>query len=83
LIVEHAVAAIVTGAMIILPFQPSFAAILAVGMVSLIAYPYWHHPGSWDRVGGAVAFLVAVGFAVAAWRAREPKVTGSPCRALP
>jgi hypothetical protein len=32
LIVEHAGAAIVAGA-IILPFQPSFAAILAIGVV--------------------------------------------------
>src|SRR4051795_1758766 len=40
LVVELAVAVIVAGA-IILPFQPSFAAILAVGVVPLIAYPYW------------------------------------------
>jgi hypothetical protein len=40
LIVEHAVAAIVAG-VLILPFQPSFAAILAIGVVLLIAYPYW------------------------------------------
>jgi hypothetical protein len=40
LIVEHAVAAIVAGAIILL-FQPSFAAILAIGVVPLIAYPYW------------------------------------------
>jgi hypothetical protein len=65
LIVEHAMAAIVAGA-ILLPFQPSFAAILAVGVVPLLAYPHWRdvrlfsswwgrrftctaHPG---RVGG-------------------------------
>jgi hypothetical protein len=40
LIVEHAVAAILAGA-IILPCQPSFAAILAIGVIPLIAYPYW------------------------------------------
>jgi hypothetical protein len=40
LIVELEGAVIVAGA-IILPFQPSFAAILAVGVVPLIAYPYW------------------------------------------
>jgi len=38
LVVELAVAVIVAGA-IILPFQPSFAAILAVGVIPLIAYP--------------------------------------------
>ncbi len=40
LIVEHAMAAIVAGT-IILSFQPSFAAILAIGVIPLIAYPYW------------------------------------------
>ena len=40
LVVELAGAVIVAGA-IILPFQPSFAAILAIGVVPLIAYPYW------------------------------------------
>jgi hypothetical protein len=40
LIVEHAGAAMVAGA-IILPFQPSFAAILAIGVVPLIACQYW------------------------------------------
>jgi ABC-type Mn2+/Zn2+ transport system ATPase subunit len=53
LIVEHAVAAIVAGA-IILPFQPSFAAILAIGVVPLIAYPYWRDvrlfPSWWASV---------------------------------
>lgn len=33
-------AAVVAG-VIILPFQPSFAAILAIGVVPLMAYPYW------------------------------------------
>ena len=40
LVVELVGAVIVAGA-IILPFQPSFAAILAIGVVPLIAYPYW------------------------------------------
>lgn len=40
LIVEHAMVAIMAG-VIILPFQPFFAAILAIGLVPLIAYPYW------------------------------------------
>src|SRR3954453_10959801 len=40
LVVELAGAVIVAG-VIILPFQPSFAAILAVGVIPLIAYPYW------------------------------------------
>ena len=40
LVVELAGAVVVAGA-IILPFQPSFAAILAVGVIPLIAYPYW------------------------------------------
>lgn len=40
LIVEHAMVAIMAG-VIILPFQPFFAAILAIGLVPLIAYPHW------------------------------------------
>jgi hypothetical protein len=40
LVLELAGAVIVAGA-IILPFQPTFAAILAIGVVPLIAYPYW------------------------------------------
>jgi hypothetical protein len=40
LAVELAGAVIVAGA-IILPFQPTFAAILAIGVVPLIAYQYW------------------------------------------
>jgi hypothetical protein len=40
LVFELAGAVIVAGA-IILPFQPTFAAILAIGVVPLIAYPYW------------------------------------------
>jgi hypothetical protein len=169
LVVEMSAAVVVAGA-IILPFQPSFAAILAVAIVPLIVYPYWgdvrrfrswwagvpraplilaalagvallvtaalalprqvggtdprssgglvvrlrrarhgtrggrsapasrgpgwrilrslcsavwlylgfvsalvlpHYSGSWGRIGGAIAFLVGVGFAVAAWRGVE------------
>jgi len=40
LAVEMAGAVVVAGA-ILLPFQPLFAAILAVAVVPLIAYPYW------------------------------------------
>ena len=40
LVLELAGAVIVAGA-IILPFQPTFAAILAIGVVPLIAYQYW------------------------------------------
>jgi hypothetical protein len=181
LIVELAGAVVVAGA-IILPLQPSFAAILAVGVVPLIAYPYWrdlrtfpswwtsvsrsvrilaalaaaallvtaaiayprqiggtdpaarggwwldyaehatvlalagvlaasrgpgwrilrvlcsavwlylglvaclilpHHPGSWGRIGGAVALLVGAGFGVAAWRGSEREVTASPAPSRP
>ena len=40
LVLELAGAVILAGA-IILPFQPTFAAILAIGGVPLIAYQYW------------------------------------------
>ena len=181
LVVEMSAAVVVAGA-IILPFQPSFAAILAVAIVPLIAYPYWgdvrrfrswwasvpraqlilaalagvallvtaaralprqisavdeaaqagwwsdytehatvlalagvlaasrgpgwriltslcsavwlylgfvsalvlpHYPGSWGRIGGAIAFLVGVGFAVAAWRGVEHRTPVSPSTSAP
>jgi hypothetical protein len=180
LLVVELVGAVVVAGAIILPFQPSFAAILAVGVVPLIVYPYWrdvrtfpswwagmshallifaalagaallvtaamafprqiggtdeaarggwwldyaehatvlalagvlatsrgpgcrilrglcsavwlylglvaalvlpHHPGSWGRIGGAVAFLVGICFGLATWRGPEREVTGT--RAVP
>ncbi len=67
MIVEHAMAAIVAGA-IILPFQPSFAAILAIGVVPLIAYPYWRDvrlfPSWWAGVSRPL--LILAGLAAAA-----------------
>ena len=41
LLVVELVGAVVVAGAIILPIQPSFAAILAIGVVPLIAYPYW------------------------------------------
>ncbi|HEX5906046.1 MAG TPA: hypothetical protein VFY56_03440 [Propionibacteriaceae bacterium] len=55
MIVEQAMAAIVAGT-IILPCQPSFAAILAIGVIPLIAYPYW---------SDARTFCILVGWRVA------------------
>jgi hypothetical protein len=176
LVVEMSAAAVVAGA-IILPFQPSFAAILAVAVVPLVVYPYWgdvrgfrswwagvpraplilavlagvalvgtaalalprqvggidpaaqagwwsdyaehvmvlalagvlaashgpgwrilrglcsavwlylgfvsalvlpHYTGSWGRIGGAIAFLVGLGFAVTAWRGADNPLPGGP-----
>jgi hypothetical protein len=49
---------------IILPFQPSFAAILAIGVVPLIAYPYWRDvkmfASWWTGVSRAVLILAAL-----------------------
>ena len=63
LIVEHAMAAIVAGA-IILPLQPSFAAILAIGVVPLIAYPYWRDVrlfrAWWARVSRPLLILAVL-----------------------
>ena len=60
LIVEHATAAVLAAA-IILPFQPSFAAILAIGVVPLIAYPYWREvrafPSWWTGVSRPLPIL--------------------------
>jgi hypothetical protein len=54
---------------------------LYLGLVAALVLP--DHPGSWGRIGGAVAVLVGVGFGVAAWRGSEHEITGSPRRALP
>jgi hypothetical protein len=53
---------------------------LYLRLVAALVLP--HHPGSWGRIGGGVAFLVGIGFGVAAWRGSEGEVTGSPRRAL-
>jgi hypothetical protein len=54
---------------------------LYLGLVAALVLP--HHTGSWGCIGGAVAFLVGIGFGVAAWRGSESEITGSPRRALP
>ena len=63
LVVELVGAVIVAGA-IILPFQPSFAAILAIVVVPLIAYPYWRDlrtfPSWWTGVSRPVLILAAL-----------------------
>jgi hypothetical protein len=60
---ELAGAVIIAGA-IILPFQPSFAAILAVGVVPLLAYPYWRDMGTfrswWVGVSRALVVLAVL-----------------------
>jgi hypothetical protein len=49
---------------IILPFQPSFAAILAIGVVPLIAYPYWREvrtfPSWWAGMSRALLILAVL-----------------------
>jgi hypothetical protein len=63
LVVELAEAVIVASA-IILPFQPSFAAILAIVVVPLIAYPCWRDlrtfPSWWTGVSRPVLILAAL-----------------------
>jgi hypothetical protein len=63
LIIEYAIAAIIAGA-IILPFQPTFAAILAIGVVPLIAYPYWRDvrsfPSWWAGVSRPLLILAVL-----------------------
>jgi hypothetical protein len=63
LVVELAAAVVVAGA-IILPFQPSFAAILAIGVIPLIAYPYWRDvrmfPSWWAGVSRLLLVLAVL-----------------------
>src|SRR5215212_1567530 len=72
LVAELSAAVVVAGA-IILPFQPSFAAILAIGVIPLLAYPYWRDIRafrSWwasaSRVDIILAALAAAGLLVTA-----------------
>ena len=55
-------------AAIILPFQPTFAAILAIGVVPLIAYPYWREvrpfPSWWAGVSRTVILAVLADIAL-------------------
>jgi hypothetical protein len=83
LIVEHTGAVIVAGA-IILPFQPSFAAILAIGVVPLIAYPYWREvrtfPSWWAGMSRALlilAVLAGAGLLVTAAMAIPRQIGGT------
>ena len=55
-------------AAIILPFRPTFAAILAIGVVPLIAYPYWREqrpfPSLWAGVLRTVILAVLADIAL-------------------
>jgi hypothetical protein len=51
---------------IILPFQPSFAAILAIGVVPLIAYPYWRDARTFPSWWAGMSLLIFAAFAGAA-----------------
>ena len=83
LIVEHAMAAVVAGA-IILPFQPSFAAILAIGVMPLIAYPCWRGGGRFHPGGPAcraplliLALLAGIALLVTAAMAFPRQIGGT------
>src|SRR5215212_2317881 len=81
LVAELSVAVVVAGA-ILLPRQPSFAAILAIGVVPLLAYPYWRDvrafPSWWasasrlDIVLAALAGAALVVTAVIALSRKSP-----------
>jgi hypothetical protein len=79
LIIEHAMAAIVAG-VIILPFQPFFAAILAIGVVPLIAYPYCREVRAFASWWAGVSRPLLI---VAGWRASRllsPQLLHCRCR---
>ena len=64
LLVVELVGAVVVAGAIILPIQPSFAAILAIGVVPLIAYPYWRDvrtfPSWWAGMSRALLIFAAL-----------------------
>jgi hypothetical protein len=83
LIVELTGAVIVAGAIILL-LQPSFAAILAIGVVPLIAYPYWREvrtfPSWWAALSRALlilAVLAGAGLLVTAAMAFPRQIGGT------
>src|SRR3954454_24414971 len=88
LVVDLLMAVIVAGS-IILPFQPSFAAILAIAVAPLIAYPYWRDvrtfPSWWkDAPPGPLilAALAAVALLVTAAIALPRQIGGTDQAAL-
>ena len=54
---------------------------LYLGLHAALVLP--HHPGSWGRIGGALALLLGIGFGLATWRGPERQATSSLRRALP
>jgi len=63
LLIVELTGAVIVAAAIILPFQPTFAAILAIGVMPLIAYPYWREVRtfpSWFGVSGSVLILAVL-----------------------
>jgi hypothetical protein len=82
-VVELVGAVIVAGA-IIIPYQPSFAAILAVGVVPLLFYPYWRDvrtfPSWWAGISRALlilAVLAGAGLLVTAAIAYTRQISGT------
>ena len=87
LAVEMALAVIIAGA-IILPFQPTFAAILAVGILPLLCYPYWRDvrgfPGWWagtHRAALVLAVVAAAALLITAAVALPRQITGTDAAA--
>jgi hypothetical protein len=83
LAVEMAAAAVIAGA-IILPFQPFFAAILAVAVVPLLTYPYWRDArafASWwtgaSRIQLGLAVLAGIALVVTAAIALPREIGGT------
>jgi hypothetical protein len=81
LVTELSVAVVVAGA-ILLPRQPSFAAILAIGVVPLLAYPYWRDvrafPSWWasaSRMDIVLAALAGAALLVTAAIALSRQIT--------
>jgi hypothetical protein len=76
--------AVIIAAVIILPFQPTFAAILAVGILPLLFYPYWGDvrafPSWWagtDRAVLALAIASGAALLVTAAIALPRQITGT------
>jgi hypothetical protein len=88
LLVAYFTLAVIIAAVILLPAQPAFAAILAIGILPLLRYPYWRDirgfPHWWTgthRAALVFAVVVAAALLVTAAVALPRQITGTDAAA--
>ena len=88
LLVAYFILAAIIAAVILLPLQPTFAAILAIGVLPLVFYPYWRDirgfPGWWNgthRAALVLAVVAAAALLITAGVALPRQITGTDAAA--